>query len=92
MRVALGLLAIASLPLAVAGQSPATTGPAFEVVSVNLSPAPSGDLVRSNVFRQRPDGGLTVTRMFIVNLIARAYAPLIRFDIVGLPDWASRDF
>jgi uncharacterized protein (TIGR03435 family) len=92
MRVALGLLAIASLPFAVAGQAPATTGPGFEVVSIKLSPAPSGDVVRSNLFRQRPDGGLTVTRMFIGNLIARAYAPIIRFDIVGLPDWASRDF
>ena len=91
MRV-LALLVIAALPFAVAGQTTPTTGPAFEVVSIKLSPAPSGDVVRSNVFRQRPDGGVTVTRMFIGNLIARAYAPIIRFDIVGLPDWASRDF
>jgi uncharacterized protein (TIGR03435 family) len=94
MRVALGVLVAAALFLpAAAGQSPApASGPTFDVVSIKLSAPETGPTRTANIFSQRPDGGLTVTRMFIGNLIARAYSPIGRAEIYGLPVWASRDF
>jgi uncharacterized protein (TIGR03435 family) len=91
-RVALGLIVAATFAHAIGHAQAPAASPTFDVVSIRLSPAPSGDPVRSNMFTQRPDGGLTVTRMFVGNLIGRAYAPIARPEIFGLPDWAGRDF
>jgi uncharacterized protein (TIGR03435 family) len=94
MRVALGVLVAAALLMpAAAGQLPApATEPTFDVVSIKLSAPETGPTRTANIFRQRPDGGVTVVRMAVGNLIGRAYAPISRPEIFGLPDWASRDF
>jgi len=67
-------------------------GQAFDVVSIKPSAPETGPNFSANILRQRPDGGLTVTRMYVGNLIARAYAPITRPEIFGLPEWASRQF
>ena len=92
MRVASGLLVAAALfPFATAGQAPAA-GPAFDVVSIKLSPPQTGPTRTANSFRQRPDGGLTTTRTPVSSLISRAYPDTSSPDTVGFPDWARRDF
>ena len=92
MRVVLGMVvAAALLPNVLAGQTPAH-GLTYDVVSIKLSPPQTGPTRTANIFTQRPDGGLTAIRMFTGNLIARAYTPIGRPEIFGLPGWASRDF
>jgi len=92
MRVVLGVLvAVAFFPDAIAGQTP-SPGPAFDVVSIKQSPPQTGPTRTANIFRQRPDGGLTTTRTAVSSLISRAYPATSSPDMVGLPDWARRDF
>ena len=67
-------------------------GQTFDVVSIKPSTPETGPERSANIFSQRPDGALTVTRMVIGNLIGRAYAPIARPEIFGLPDWATREF
>jgi hypothetical protein len=63
--------------------------PRFDVVSIKRSAA-AGPLV-NNVVTDRPDGGFTRTNWYTSTLIAEAYPPTSRSDIVGLPDWAKTD-
>jgi uncharacterized protein (TIGR03435 family) len=41
---------------------------------------------------QRPDGGFTMQRVPIGTLVSRAYPPTVPIDMVGLPDWARREY
>jgi uncharacterized protein (TIGR03435 family) len=66
----------------VSAQQPAER-PAFEVVSIKRNPGPGG----GSSFRNRPDGGITMINMPVRQLIAVAYS----VDIVGLPEWATRE-
>jgi uncharacterized protein (TIGR03435 family) len=92
MRVALGSIAVAvSLAVAADAQAPAAN-PTFEVVSVRRSAPETGPTRTANIFSQRPDGSVTATRVFIGNLIGRAYPSISSAEIVGLPDWAFGEF
>jgi len=41
---------------------------------------------------ERPDGGLRMTRVPAMVLIARAYPPAIPNQIIGLPEWAKTEY
>ena len=69
------------------GQVPAE-GPVFDVVSIKKVPAGT---FGGGPIRVRPDGGMSLTAP-ASSLVRMAYASTDGpFDIVGLPDWASRD-
>jgi uncharacterized protein (TIGR03435 family) len=64
--------------------------PRYDVVSIKRSEA---SLVGQNpTVIQRPDGGFTQTRVPIGSLIARAYPGGVPAEMVGLPDWAMREY
>ena len=72
-----------------ASPSPAQ-GPRYDVVSIKRTEAsPVGQ--NFNVI-QRPDGGFTQARVPISALIARAYPGGAPAEMVGLPDWATREY
>ena len=91
MRFAFGVVVAAALfPSATAGQAP-PAGPTFDVVSVKpnaMQPGPGFAGMNMNL---RPDGGLTMTRVPVMLLLTLAYQ-MSTADMVGLPDWASREF
>lgn len=65
-------------------------GPRYDVVSIKRNEA---SLVGQNpIVIQRPDGGFTQTRVPIGSLIARAYPGGAPAEMVGLPDWAMREY
>jgi uncharacterized protein (TIGR03435 family) len=65
-------------------------GPRYDVVSIKRNEA---SLVGQNpIVIQRPDGGFTQTRVPISVLIARAYPSGAPAEMVGLPDWATREY
>lgn len=68
------------------------TGPTFEVVSIKRSVTDRADArsLGSNV-NQRPDGGFTMTNVFVGTLVSRAYPPAGPIDMVGLPGWAMSE-
>jgi uncharacterized protein (TIGR03435 family) len=85
----LSLSRIVFLSLAVSAiQSAPPTGPQFDVVSIkpNLSRAATGPPIL------RPDGGFTMIHVPIGSLIGRAYPGNAPADMVGLPDWAMREY
>lgn len=86
VRVACALIAAFASARGLA-QTPAAE-PAFDVVSVRPSAPETGPARTANIFSQRPDGSVTATRVFIGNLIGRAYPAISSAEIVGLPDWA----
>lgn len=93
-RIAFVLFAAAAvLPAAIAlhAQAPAA-GPTFDVVSVKPNLTQPGVGVAGAMMNQRPDGGLTMTRVPVMLILAMAYQPMSTADMVGLPDWASREF
>jgi len=67
-------------------------GPRYDVVSIKLNQASPAGRPESPTVIQRPDGGFTQTRIPISALIARAYSAGVSADMVGLPDWARREF
>lgn len=69
-------------------QSPAPTGPTFDVVSVKRN---TSDALGSNGSSQRPDGGFTLLNIPVITLIGRAYPVGVPADYVGLPAWARTD-
>jgi uncharacterized protein (TIGR03435 family) len=79
-------LFIASAQNTVSAQNP-RPAPTYDVVSIKPSTATT---FSPNVV-QRPDGGLTAVNVAVGTLIARAYAPAVPADFVGLPDWGTRD-
>jgi uncharacterized protein (TIGR03435 family) len=86
-RILLGLaLGAATVPAVVRAQQ--AGGPQFDVVSIkqNVGGRAGGPL------NQRPDGGLTMIHVPIGLLIARAYPGHIPAEMIGLPDWAMREY
>ena len=67
-------------------------GPRYEVVSIKLNQASAAGRFENPTVIQRPDGGFTQTRVPIGSLIARAYPSGAPADMVGLPDWAMREY
>src|ERR1043165_140749 len=84
--VAPALIAAALAQVVVRAQAP--PGPVFDVVSIKQSAPETGPERTANIFTQRPNGAVTATRVFIGNLIGRAYPSINSAEIVGLPDWA----
>src|SRR5215510_11457062 len=74
-----------------AAQSP-PAGPTFDVVSIKRNAASAAGRFENPINQQRPDGGFTMTFVPIMTLVARAYPPHIPIDMVGLPEWARREY
>lgn len=90
MRNGLATTALAAFTVtAVGGQAPAA-GPAFDVVSIKRNMT-SGGLVGSRPI-ERPNGALRLVRVPTMLLLFRAYPTTVGGDIVGLPDWARREY
>jgi uncharacterized protein (TIGR03435 family) len=93
-----GLTAVALLVAAGAIVSTQTSqpspaqGPTFDVVSIKRNQASVAGRFENPIVIQRPDGGFTQTRVPISALIARAYSAGPPADMVGLPDWAIREY
>jgi len=85
----LRLSSLVAVSIAVSAmQSAAPTGPQFDVVSIK--PNVSGAATGPPTFR--PDGGFTMISVPIGVLIGRAYPGNVPADMVGLPDWARREY
>jgi uncharacterized protein (TIGR03435 family) len=67
-------------------------GPSYDVVSIKRNQASLTGRLENPTVIQRPDGGFTQTRVPIGALIARAYSSGAPADMVGLPDWAMREY
>lgn len=89
-RVALALIA-ALASIRGHAQAPAAEA-AFEVVSIRPHLAPNGPGTTFTTMNQRPNGSLTMSRVPVMMILSLAYQPLNPADMIGLPDWASRDF
>lgn len=94
-----GLTAFALLLAAgastVSTQTPSASpaqGPSYDVVSIKRNQASLTGRLENPTVIQRPDGGFTQTRVPIGALIARAYSSGAPADMVGLPDWAMREY
>ena len=73
-------------------QPSSAQGPAFDVVSIKRNQASAAGRFENPIMIQRPDGGFIQTRVPIAALIARAYSAGSPADMVGLPDWAIREY
>ena len=62
------------------------TPPTYDVVSIKRAPENLSGPVTSGVI-DRPDGGITATRVAVTTLINRAY----RIEVAGLPGWATSE-
>jgi uncharacterized protein (TIGR03435 family) len=60
----------------------------FDVVSIKKSTQPMPPALPV----QRPDGGFTMQSVPIATLVSRAYPPAVPIDMVGLPEWAIREY
>jgi hypothetical protein len=89
--VALAAFVAFAIPHAPAvGQAP-SPGPTFDVVSVKPHVAPPDAAFPGMRMNQRPDGGVTMTRVAVPLLIALAHQ-MSTADFVGLPDSATREY
>src|SRR5215510_574039 len=97
MRATYALLAIiagtAGGAAIVSAQSPQSSKPepTFDVVSIRPNAASQAGRFENSTTVNRPDGGLTWTRVPVMTLIARAYPIGVPADFVGLPEWARRE-
>lgn len=66
--------------------------PTFDVVSIKRNAANQAGRFENPTRIDRPDGGFTWTSVPVMTLIARAYPVDIPGDIVGLPEWARREY
>lgn len=87
-RSILAVLTVITCGGALLAQSPSSGGPQFDEVSIKLN-ATGRTAGRPNI---RPDGGLTLYRVPLGLLISRAYPDYSPADMVGLPDWAMREY
>src|SRR5215831_7456109 len=86
MRITNVIVLITSIAtVTVVAQS--VSGPTYDVVSIKRNTTAQ---LSSNV-AERPDGGFTMLNVPVSQLIARAYPPWVPIDMIGLPDWATRD-
>lgn len=91
-RAALAVLvADTLLHVAVRAQAPVAE-PAFDVVSIKPYVVPASEVGPFARMNARPDGGLTMSRVPVALLLSVAYQPISTADMVGLPDWATRDY
>ena len=67
-------------------------GQTFDVVSIKPHQAATGGAPLIGPSIARPDGGLTWSRVPVALLIGLAHRPISAADMVGLPDWASREY
>ena len=86
-RAVLALMMV-SLSLTPASAQSLPAGPRFDVVSIKRLPDGSSG---ANRIATRPDGGLTVSGLPVSELILGAYVSDALPEVVGLPEWASRD-
>ena len=86
------LLTAAASSVSTQTPTPSPQGPRYEVVSIKLNQASAAGRFENPTVIQRPDGGFTQTRVPIGSLIARAYPSGAPADMVGLPDWAMREY
>src|SRR5262245_11992182 len=84
-RIILGSALVVCSGAIPAGQT--QTGAQFDVVSIKLNT----NARSTGAPIERPDGGLSLTRVPVMTLIARAY-PSVSAEIIGLPDWAKNDY
>jgi uncharacterized protein (TIGR03435 family) len=70
----------------------AAQSPTFDVVSIKRNAANQAGRFENPTRIDRPDGGFTWTSVTVMMLIARAYPIDIPADIVGLPEWARREY
>jgi uncharacterized protein (TIGR03435 family) len=94
MRAPLTLVVALSVVAGLAAQTPsAPAGPVFDVVSIRPSPPIDPAFLPSFNNNFRPDGGFTLKRVPAVLLIMNSYpgVAMLPADVVGLPDWATRD-
>ncbi|HEY7188570.1 MAG TPA: TIGR03435 family protein [Vicinamibacterales bacterium] len=68
------------------------SGPTFDVVSIKRNTTCQTGRFVTPTRIDRPDGGFTYTSIPVMTLVARAYPMDVPADIVGLPDWARRDY
>jgi uncharacterized protein (TIGR03435 family) len=89
MRIAVPWFAIVILTATVSvfTQAPAP-GPTFDVVSIKRHVAQPGPQGFNSNRSQRPDGGFTMTNVFVTTLILRAYPYSF---VEGLPAWATSE-
>jgi uncharacterized protein (TIGR03435 family) len=90
-RVALVLIAAALARASGHAQTPAAE-PVFDVVSIKPHVVSGTEVAAFTMMNQRPDGGLTMSRVPVGLILAMAYQPMSTADMVGLPDWAQREF
>ena len=67
-------------------------GQTFDVVSVKPHQATAEAPFVGMAMDTRPDGSQTMRRVPVALLLALAYQPTSTADMVGLPDWASREY
>ncbi len=79
---------VARIPQAAA---PPIAGPVFDVVSIRPTAPGSGGRPVNSTDNQRPDGGFSITNVFVPTLIARAYPIGVPADIIGLPEWTRTE-
>lgn len=81
------VIAFVTVSLHAQSATSSSSEPRFEVVSIRPgNPSPSGP----TGFRMRPDGGFVGTGATVTLLIGMAY-PVSSRDVVGLPEWATRE-
>ena len=66
-------------------------GQTFDVVSVKPHRATADAPFAGMGSSLRPDGSLTMSRVSVALLLALAYQPMSTADMVGLPEWATRE-
>jgi uncharacterized protein (TIGR03435 family) len=66
--------------------------PTFDVVSIKRNAASQAGRFENPTRIDQPDGGFTWTSVPVMMLIARAYPLGVPADMVGLPDWARREY
>jgi uncharacterized protein (TIGR03435 family) len=67
-------------------------GQTFDVVSIKPHQATAGAPFAGIGSSLRPDGSLTMGRVSVPLLLGLAYQPMSAADMVGLPEWAMREF
>jgi uncharacterized protein (TIGR03435 family) len=83
-HVAIAVILVVTVAPDVLAQAAAP--PTFDVVSIKRAPEnPSGPVTIG--VTDRPDGGLTATRVLVTTLIGRAY----RLEVAGAPDWVTNE-
>ena len=90
-RIALALIVAAACAHPLVRAQTSAPAPTFDVVSIKPH-VPEDNTPSFTMMNQRLNGGLTMTRVPAAMIITLAYPPIGTADMVGLPDWASREY